>query len=225
MVCGSVLAEMRVWTLNNGKSLEAEFISLIGGQVSLKTLKGKQHKVPESSFSENDLTYIELQMPPKLNLSFSKTSTIRIFPDSHSDLPRSQYYDFKAKIKQTSTKPYKHELVVEFFVIGEEKAGDHKLLLDYQKENFHLSKDSGNIFELSSNTIELLEFNQNGQLRGDSYRGSLIMVTDVRGEVIAHKTQNEDWFQNVENLRKVPRGKTFDKNCNRCFPTRPRRFY
>jgi hypothetical protein len=225
LICAASSADTRVWTLTNGKTIEAELLSVIGGKVALKTLRGKLVKLPEGQFVEDDMRYIELQMPPKLDLTFAKKSKIRTFPDSNSDLPRSQYYDFSARIKQLSTRPYKHDLTVEFFVIGEEKNGDKHILLEYIKENLRLEEGSGSQFMISSRTVELMEFVANGELRGETYTGYLIMVTDSRGEVIAHKTKKEEWFNQVENLRKVPVGKYFDRECNRAWPTRPKRFY
>jgi hypothetical protein len=226
LICASSFADTRVWTLTNGKTIEAELLSVIGGKVALKTLRGKLIKLPEGQFVEDDMLYIELQMPPKLDLTFAKKSKIRTFPDTNSnELPRSQYYDFSARIKQLSTRPYKHDLTVEFFVIAEEKYGDKHILIEYNKETLRLEEGSGSQFMISSRTIELMEFVINGVLRGQTYAGYLIMVTDSRGEVIAHKTKKEEWFNQVENLRKVPVGKYFDRECNRAWPTRPKRFY
>lgn len=221
----SVFSETRIWTLKNGKTLEAELVSLIGGQVSLKTLKGKVKKIPESELSDADITYVELQMPPKLNLSISRTTKQRVFPDSLSDLPTAQYFDFKAVIKQGSSRLYDHELVAELFVIGEENAGDKLILLDYQKEPFRLTDGSKSVFELPSNTIELIEFNMNGQLRGEAYKGYIIVITDSRNEIIASKASRDEWLTILENLRKVPIRKMFDDDGNRCWPSRPKRFY
>ncbi|VGO14284.1 hypothetical protein PDESU_02843 [Pontiella desulfatans] len=225
LACSAAFAEPRVWTLKNGKTLEAEFVSMIGGKVSLKTDRGKVIKVPEEDMSAEDITYIELSSPPDLDLSASRTTKQRVFADSLSELPSAMYNDFTAVVKQKSTRPYNHELTLEFFVVGEEKAGDKFILLDYKKENFRLSDGSRSVFELPSKTIELIEFEMNGQLRGELYEGYMLVVTDSRGEVIAHRAKNEDWFTHIENLRKLPVGKMFDDNCERAWPTRPKRFY
>lgn len=225
LVGSSFAADTRVWTLSNGKSIEAELISVIGGKVSLKNLRGKVVKVPEAELSEGDINYIELNTPPDLDLSFSKTSKVRVFPDSLSDLPSSQFFQFKAIVKQKSSQSYNHDLQIEFFVIGEEKAGDRFILLDYQKENFRLSDGSRSVYELSSRKVELIAFEMNGQNRGDVYRGYMIVITDSRGEVIAYTSKREDWYQNIDNLRQVPISKLFDDECNRAWPTRPKRFY
>lgn len=225
LLCASAFSEMRVWTLKNGKTIEAEFVAAVGGKVTLKTGRKKTVKLSEAELSKQDLSFIELQMPPKLDLSFSKKTKMRVFPQTNTqEIPRSQYYDFTATIKQLSTRPYSHELTVEFFVIGKENVGDKHILLDYQKAPFRLGR-SGSRFELPSRTVEIMEYVINTQLRGEAFAGYLIIVTDSRGEVIAYNTKKDEWFQRVENLRKLPVGKYFDDECNRAWPTRPKRWY
>lgn len=226
MLCVSALAEMHVWNLNTGKTIEAEFIAVTGGQVSLKTIKGKTRKVPLEAFGEEDRVYIELINPPRLDVSFAKTSRQRSYPPTYNnnELPRQTIFTFIARIKQQSNQIYQHELTAEFFIIGDENAGDKNLLFHYQKEVFTLNK-SGSLFELKSNEVTVTEYVSNGKLQGATFKGYMIIVTDSRGEVIATKTTKDDWLALADNLRKLPIGKTFDKNGERCWPSRPKRFY
>jgi hypothetical protein len=113
---------------------------------------------------------------------------------------------------------------VEIFIIGEENAGDKNLLFYYQKEGFNL-KRSSSTFELKCEEVTVTEYVLNGQLRGDAFKGYMIIVTDSRGEVIASKATKDEWLVLADNLRKLPVGKTFDENGERCWPTRPKRFY
>ena len=182
-------------------------------------------EISETDISDEDRLYIELAMPPKLDLSISKKSKVRVFPDSLSDLPRSAYHDFSAVIKQTSSQSYNHELIAEFFVIGREKIGDKHILLDYQKASFQLNEGSRSVFELPGNTVELMQFEMNGQLMGQEYAGYIILVTDARGVIIAQEAQRDEWLNIVDNLRKLPIMKYFDDDGNRCFATRPKRWY
>lgn len=220
-------AETRVWTLKSGKTLEAEFISQIGGKVSLKTLKGKMFKLQGNELSADDMLYIELESPPDLDLSASRTTKQRIFPDALNDkqMPSTLYNNLIAVVKQKSTKPYNQELTLEFFVVGEERLGDKYVLLDYKKEIFHLKDGSDSVFKLPSKTINVTEFEMKGQSFGEVYDGYMIVVTDSRGEVIAHRSKVDFWFENVENLRTVPAGKCFDDTCERAWPTRPKHYY
>ena len=226
VLVSQAVGETRVWSLKNGKSLEAEFVTIIGEKVSLKTLRGKVVKVPMANLSSEDISYMELINPPQLDLSLSKKSKVRKFPDSLSALPTSAYHDFKAVIQQTSTKPYGHELTAELFVIGREKIGEKlNTLLDYQISSFTLDKGSDSVYELSSNTVELMKFEMNGQLMGEEYAGFMIIVTDSRGEIIAQSSQRDEWLEIADNLRKLPVGKYFNDKGERCFSSPPKRWY
>ncbi len=226
LLLGAAEAETRGWSLKNGKTVEAEFMNIIGEKISLKTLKGKIIKVSASDLSSEDLTYIELASPPKLELSISKNSKARVFPDTLSnEIPTSDYYNFKAVIKKKSNKKYSFELTAELFVIGREKIGDKHTLLDYQKASFTLENKSGSVFELPSRTIEMMQFVQNGQLVGEEYAGYMIVVTDSRGEMIAHVTKRDGWLTIIDKLRVLPVRKYFDDEGERCFTTPPKRWY
>ena len=229
---GSFENKTRTWTRLDGKTLEAEFTTFVAGKVSLKTPKGKLLKIPLAQFSATDQSYIQLQMPPRLELDFSKKTKQRRFPavDSRSAAaltPRSFYYTFTAKIKQTSTLQYDHELTAEFFAIGMEVDGDKRILLDYQTRSFFLADGSNSTFEFSGKTVEVYDYltGFDYRRRGTKYKGYLIVVTDERGEVITVKAPIKNLFENLENLRKVPVGKTFDDACSRCFPTSPKQLY
>jgi len=221
--------KMRLWSLTNGKTLEAEYVTLMGGKAILKTKRGKQVKLTENEISEADLEYIELKSPPKLDLNFSKTSKQRIYPDilwvGDDGIPSVLLYDFKVTIKQKSTHLYPHELKAEYFAIGKEIDGDKRILLDYQKESILLSKGSRSMVEMTGNTVELEDYFIQGFHRGEKYKGFLVVVTDSLGKIIQYKASSENLFENLENLRRIPVGKYFDKDCNRCQPTRLKSIY
>lgn len=228
MLSGVANAEMHGWSFNNGKTLEAEFVAFSGGQVSLKSIKGKITKVPIDLFSAEDLNYIELLNPPSYDLTLGKTSSQRVYPPTYNnnELPRQIHFDFTAKVKQTSNKVYNQEVLVELFIIGAENAGDKHVLYGYEKESVVLNQGSKSYFELKSQTIPITEYVLNGQLRGDAFAGYIILVTDPRGELIASKATKSKWLDIVDNLREVPVSRTFDETTGeRCFPSRPKRFY
>jgi hypothetical protein len=223
----SAHAEMRVWTMESGQTVEGEFVALVGGKLTLAKPNGRQFKFPARELSKDDRSHLQLLMPPKLEINFSKSTEARVFPDTHSNegLPRSMYLDSAGTIKQTSSQPYDHELTCELFVIAEEIDGDKRILSDYQRETFHLTEGSRSTFTIKARRLELPDYIIAGQRRGKRFSGHLIIVTDSRGEVIAYDTSSENLYEIVENLRKLPVGKTFDSEGNRCLPTRPKRFY
>ena len=218
--------KMRIWTMAEGRTFEAEFMTAIAGKVSLKNKKGKRLKLPENQFCEEDRNFIQLEMPPQLDINFSKSTKQRVFPFTLSqEIPRSSYFTFKAAIKKTSTKRYDQELTAEYFAIGGEFGGEKHILLDYRKENFFLTKENKNQFEFSGNPVELIDYASNGQRLGKKYSGYLVVVTDACGKIIAHSASSKLLFKNLENLRTVPVRKYFDDTGIRSAPSRPKRWY
>ncbi len=224
------IAEIRAWTLNSGKTIEAEFMSVMGGKISLKTLKGKLIKVPSSEISPEDLVHIELMQPPKLDFSFSKKTTQFTYApltewfETANIPPRSQYYSFSTQIKQTSANPYNHELTAEVFVMAVEVDGGQYILIDRQKETFVLNAENKGIATVQGAQDLMITSYVGAEdiWRGEEYGGYLVVVTDRRGKVIAQKATRDWWFDVVDNLRILPVSKTFDKEGKRTWPTRPK---
>ena len=155
-ICGSASASIRTWTMKDGSTVEAEFETLMGDYVLLKSGGGKQLRVDLSRISDSDLAMIELLSPPKFEINCSRTYKTRVFPPiESSQLPRSAYYTFKAAIERGfPVTPYRHELTLEFFVIGVEVYGEKDILLDYKKTTFSMADLKAGRLEISSSSIE-----------------------------------------------------------------------
>ncbi|MCF7849389.1 MAG: hypothetical protein K9M45_11110, partial [Kiritimatiellales bacterium] len=220
--------EVRTWTLAKGRALEASYVTMMGSQAVLETAKGKKQKVPFEQLSPEDLEYIELANPPSFSISFSKQTDRQVLeqsPFNNREPPKIMDYVFSAKLKQTSTSEYNHELNVEFFAMGEEIDGDNYILLDHQKSSFTPTKENKKTHMFSGEKVTLVEFDLTERLRGQKYGGYLVVATDARGKIIEHKTSHDWLFENIGNLRQIPVGKHFDKTCTRVGPPRPRATY
>jgi hypothetical protein len=57
--------------------------------------------------------------------------------------------------------------------------------------------------------------------RGEIYYGYLVVITDLRGEIVAIRSSKKWFEEHLENLRKLRVGNFFDEECKRCFPGRP----
>lgn len=131
-----------------------------------------------------------------------------------------------AEPEQVSAGAYNHELQVEFFVFGEEVDGDNYVLLDRQAGSFTPAKENNRTHSLSGKPILCYAFDDYYlNRRGTKYGGYLITVTDVRGRIIDYGTSHKWLFENLENLKRLPVGKHFDKTGTRVFPPRPKGRY
>lgn len=221
----------RLWTFSDDHRVEAGFITVVGNQVVVKDLQGKQLKIPLQILSPEDRLYVELETPPDFLINFSKKSSF-IPPPENSPYVQTVRplqiadYVFGTRLKQSSTKPYPHELHVEFFAFGEEVDGDNYVLLDRQKSSFTPSKENEGSFELYSTEpvrIQTTAIRSASPMRGTKYGGYLVTITDELGRIIQYKTSHDWLFDILENLKNVPIGKHFDKRGIRVGPPRPTR--
>jgi hypothetical protein len=223
---GPVSAEQRVWTLADGTTFEAELVKIFAVEVAFKNSRGKIKKIPLELFSPESRTLIELEHPPTLAFEVIKDRDTKVFPSGYSDLtqrPREERNHYGIRIKQTSTGNYNHELFLELFIIGRERLGNKFILFDHQTASFFLNKENDKEFELrDGREVVLRNYTVMNDPRGEKYYGYLVIVRDVRGEVIA-KNNSHDWlFENRKTLSERYVGNYMDDTATRVFPTRPK---
>jgi hypothetical protein len=129
---------------------------------------------------------------------------------------------YGVRLKQTSAGRYNHELIVEFFAIGQERLGQKYILLDRCQSKFVPTKENNQSHEFTGTREVVLEnYVIDDEPRGEDYSGYLVTVTDENGEIIVVETSNNWLHENLEKLRELSPGNYLDKHCNRVFPTRP----
>jgi len=215
---------MRTWHMADGRTLEAEFVVGIGDKAVLKDARGKQRKIPLGKFAEEDLEFIELARPPVFKIDFSKKTSSWKNPMSpfNGQVPPTRFdYLFTAKLRQTSTGRYNHELTVKFFAIGQEHDGDKYILLDRQESSFVPAKEDNRAYAFSGKKISIYTRELDGVVRGTDYYGYLVLVTDERGVIVQHAESNKWLFGHLDSLEKLSVGNYMDKTCTRAFPTSP----
>ena len=58
-----------------------------------------------------------------------------------------------------------------------------------------------------------MEYVYDGDRRGKEYAGNLVILYDKFGRVIDFQTSNKWLYENLDDLKKIPIGRFFDKNC------------
>jgi len=220
---------LRMWTFTDGRTFEGEYLVVMGGQVWLRDAKGKNLKIALDLFSAEDRHFMELSNPPKFKIEFARASkqyrwSIKRESLDLDTLPGVFDYVFTAKIKQDSAGSYPHELHVESFAIGEEIDGDNYILLDRRESSFVPSEQERSEYHtFSGRSVRLYDYEFRGDgRRGQRYGGYLVVVTDSRGKIIAHKSSYNWLFENREALKKLGLMNHFDKTCTRVHPPRPK---
>jgi hypothetical protein len=226
----AVKSGMRIWTTTDGKEIEAESITVLGGKVVLKTSRGKQVKIPLSKLSSDDRVYLELANPPEFNIDFVKLSESKIsrYEQSPSEMkwgrdpPRVNDFIFGAKVKQRSAGLYSHAVMVEYFAIGKERVGDKYILLDRKSSTFIPTAENERAHGFRGEPIEFVEYDVDGDVRGERSDGNMVILTDESGRIIQHSASSPWLWEHIENLKKLPVGAYMDKTCTRTYPTSPK---
>ena len=126
-------------------------------------------------------------------------------------------------MKQMSTGDYNHPVTVEYFAIGEEVDGDNYILLERGLDTFTPSDMTTRAHEFYGKPVRVERFatRTSAPLRGSRFDGYLITVTDARGKIIQHKASSDFLFDILEDLKKLPVTRHFDRDGQRVCPPRP----
>ena len=125
--------------------------------------------------------------------------------------------------QQDRMNDYQRPLWLEFYVILDEFDGDNYILHDRQIETFTLLPENDRRFALTGREDIMLRYEYyGGAVRGEKYKGYMMLVYNERGEIIAQNLSH-DWLLDLrDKLVKFPVGRHFDKNGERVHPPRPK---
>ena len=228
---GDSKEEMRMWTMADGQTVEAEFVNIFGGKVVLKNAKGKTRKIPKAQLSAGDIEYAELASPPEFNVNVLKTFRQVDFSGGFYDIngwerPPESQGRYGVQLKQSSAGEYNHGLEFEMFVIGKQWRRSKYLLLDRQSGVFNPAQEKGRFFEFRSERKVVIALDEYDQLTfGEEYYGYVVTIVDKRGKLIALESSHK-WLPGIlENLRKLSVGNFMDETGGRTYPDRPGKNY
>ncbi len=215
------VSRMRMWTSADGKMLEGEYLTTIGSDVILKTIKGKSLKIPIKLLCAEDMTYISLNTPPEFKLDVGKKIRQKRLKWDEAGAIRMNEYTFNIKVKSSETS-YKHRLRVKYWIIGSEIGGSQYILLDKGRSSFVPAEQPDGEYAFSGAPMILYDWvlgHIYKQRRGEQYEGFLITVTDERGEMIAYRSTASWLFKNMDKLSELALGSYMDNTCTRTWPT------
>ncbi len=189
--------EVRTWKTKDGRTYEAEFVHELFDKLTLRTASGEEVRIPVDAFSEHDQKYIRVKIPPVMELDFRKATSIKPKPPENSD-PDSDVITIlsgKVTIKKKSNRTFTSRLKAELFLIGREvQDGDFYILLSKTESFFLLGEHNNDEHVFQSSPIELQVYTAFGVLRrGPEYRGYLIAVSDMDGNIV-HVETNISWL-------------------------------
>lgn len=220
-------AQLRTWTLADGRTLEAELTSRVcfDDGVKLVDADGEEISILLDQLSPEDQEYIDIVRVPELDLDLLRKLPQVLFSKKGSGSLRDPEIRarFGVRVKQKGSGTYNHELKAEYFAIGRQIYADRYMVLARESITFRLSKENDKRFEyVSDRWVPLRDFYMRKFAhRGEKYHGYLILVTDEFGNLVAHE-ESPDWlFDYSENMLKLRPGNYFDDQCVRRSPIRP----
>ncbi len=225
-----VHAEVRTWTLSSGKQVEAEYEKVVMENIWLKKQDGDIVKLPLTALSKDDGLYIELLNPPRLDIDFKeKEDNLLGFYSGTPYLgevipPSATHFSFKTVVRKKGTAEYHHELKVVYYAIGRQRLDRDKYIL-LEKKSGRFTPSEQPELKLSGGKIKLLSYVSGNANRGKEFAAYLVLVSDERGEIIAHKESSKWLFEHRDALDKLPVGAYMDDSCTRVHPTGPKPDY
>ncbi|MEI6891781.1 MAG: hypothetical protein V5783_06375 [Pontiella sp.] len=219
---------IRLWTMGNDSTFEAEFIVKMSDYIVIKTKKGKQQKVPYTQLSDADQLYVDLESPPEFKLDFSNRTKQIDPPDpgiyNSSDRPQNlNEHTFGVVIEQNNSRDYNYPVTIQYFAIGEEVDGNNYVLLARESDTFTPTdvNERSHGFYGDPVRVDRMATRSSAPMRGVKYGGFLITVTDSRGKIIQHKTSSNFLFDILKDLKQFPVSRHFNRKGRRVSPPRP----
>lgn len=209
-ICATVTAEYRIWEDTSGKTMDAEYVTSVDGKVVLRKTDGSEIRVSLDSLCENDQRYVMLKQPPSMEIAVS-TKVDRENTGQGGDFRRDNFQvqaetiQVDVAFRKKSTKPYGAELKAEIYVIGQRERDGSYIILDLTKSTFVFTPENKNLHTVSSPNINLKQL-EGGRQFGLEYRGYLVAVKDVSGQVVSMKCSKLDFEKNAAVILACVRG-------------------
>ncbi len=207
--CSAVAAELRVWTSQNGKQLEATFERLSFDSVKVRTPAGVPISLELNRLSDMDVKYLRTVVEPEIAVKVKKKkkSVPRNSAFMHEDDNGYEAVTLTVDIRKTSKFPYDGTLRAEAVMLGEEvNYSDLYRVVAKNVFPVTLPEDNGGQCEFSFEGRFRTYVEYTGaETRGIEYGGYLIVLSDARGKVV-HVETDLAWLNTPE---KVDRLRTF----------------
>ena len=226
--------EMRTWQDKDGTDFKGRFYREMFGKLTIEIETGEKKVLAVAELSELDKKYVRVMVPPMIEVEV-RTKAVPI-PDRDQFYPRPEKnlnHIVSARIMKKSQRPFTSRLNAELFLVADEFAEENYILLSYTKDDFLLLDEQGGeyVFKSKITKTSVYEDLLTKRTRGEAYKGYLLIVTSMQGEVVITDSNLPKWMQQpeiIKNLRKVAvrgapsvRSRHFDKTGQKAPPPRP----
>ncbi len=212
----SALAEMRIWTDETGKTIEAEHVRTLDDKVVLKLVDGSEIKVSLDTLTEKDRKYAILLAPPRVEIKVSvknERDNKAVGRSNRGPGMQVQQESVQATvdIRKSSSAPYEAPLQSEVYLIGRPEQADYYMILNTSKSKFQFTTENKNEHSYESGMVNLKQL-EAGKQAGVEYEGYLAIVRDRNNEIIGMKCSKLVFEKNAEAIVGSKKGEVFDEN-------------
>jgi hypothetical protein len=204
-------AELRVWTDQNGKTIEAEHVRTLTNTVVLRQVNGFEIRISLDTLSERDRQYAILQTPPRIEISVA-SDTDRSntgYGGRRSIQVQEETVSVEVKVRKSSSAPYEAPLRAEIYLIGSPENKEGFIILDKRIDQFSFSVDNGNQHVIQSRGIKLKQI-ESGRQIGVEYKGYLVAIVDKSNEILQLKCSKLDYEKNAAAIMAGEKGTMFN---------------
>lgn len=207
-------AEMRIWSDKKGNTIEAEFVSVIGSKVVLKTPEGKTLKVTMSGLSAADKKFLASSIPPTIKIDVDIDKDEEKMHDSGYSVSKKETVSCSIELKKTSKEPCNREFTAHVYIFAESLLDNSKKIIIHKEHKFNFKSKATSTFSSESASVQNYKgwsSISNGKY-GAEYHGYLVVVEDDRGNIISVESNQTTYEKNIASIKGKAVGTRFDKN-------------
>lgn len=206
----------REFTSTDGKTIEAEVLSIRGDQVVLQ-IGTKQYTLPTTRFSEADQTYFEewkvaeaKNIIPDLEVDISTGKSNRLDTNDEFD-DRKGSFQFSIKILNDERNYDLTNASATLVVVGEhcEKRNMYAVM---QSSDFQLSVKEGDTFTWQGDKVSYRFDDSEPSRWGHQYYGYVLQIKNESGKIIFTKTLPSRFEGDEPKILAFKRGTAFDSD-------------
>ena len=208
-LCNGAFADYRIWLDRDGNEIEAEFVRELFDKVTLRKKDGSEVRMAVDEFSELDQKFLRVKVPPQIDVEVKHSDWIWEEPAGGDgrDNPIT-CHKVTVRVEKKSKRPYTSRLYAEIYFIAEEVPEGDNMILAWEEEFDFIfpegSRSSSYIFKTKEFRTATDSLYENARTSGETYAGYILVVRDVEGVELLHKTNVKGkWADDPEVIKNL----------------------
>lgn len=207
---GTTHAETRIWTDKKGNSIEAEFVTIIGGKVILKKANGKQIKVPQVGLCDADQKYLENAVPPKIDIDVNVNKKRKKLQEFDGYVNYSERVTGKVTLLKKNKNPSNKPFVAHLYIFSKDHREDEIQIIEKTSHKFSFEHQKKIEFSGKQTKFNYSKWLYGSLDHGEQYEGYLVIITDNNNKIIGTKGSRSILETKASQIMKAKTGSILD---------------